>query len=51
LPKRGNSSLWKREVGRDFTNQNRYYFEAVNNYTVPENPYPPSNLPLEGGGT
>ena len=25
LPKRGNSSLWKREGGRDFVNQCRYY--------------------------
>jgi len=30
LPKRGNSSLWKREVGRDFADQCRYYYETVN---------------------
>jgi len=28
-PKRGNSSLWKREVRRDFTNGFRSYFEEL----------------------
>ena len=32
LPKRGNSSLWKREGGRDFVNQCRYYYGLISNY-------------------
>jgi hypothetical protein len=34
LPKRGNSSLRKREGRRDFINQSYYYFETVNNQGV-----------------
>ncbi|OGQ11610.1 MAG: hypothetical protein A2026_11435 [Deltaproteobacteria bacterium RBG_19FT_COMBO_46_12] len=31
FPKRGNPSLWKREVRRDFIKQCRYYYGPINN--------------------
>jgi hypothetical protein len=34
LPKRGNSSLWKREGRRDFTNECRHYYESVNKLSM-----------------